>query len=434
MKQLFHKGSPAMNYRLPLAILIWPLLIPSLLAQDDNAAIERELQERVSDWQSHFNAHDAAKVAEQYAVDCDVLHDGQPRSSRSEMEVEYRKHFTDNPNVTTKLHNVKHRVLSGSLAIESGTWTESNHSAAGMATAGSYTCVYEKRDGTWVIVHERAWPIKDLPLTAKPTGELPTIGNYLWGDWHVSGSISGSEVRGSMSVRPTADGKAQFYEWEMERDGATKHGSAIGGIDPVTGSVMETAHAADGDHWVTRWEGEPLKGLSTAKGVRSGRLDGRPFLGAVTVERTSENRFTYRVGDNDQAVIDIVFERIEPSENLWSFLEGIWEFTGSDGATSSFRLERDKSGLAFVGSGNRFCGIFGMNASNREYPMLAMGIHEGEEYSTGNWKRNDDGSVAGNFTMFRPAGETEHSGLFEPIEDGYRYTIDGKNVNYLRRK
>ena len=134
------------------------------------------------------------------------------------------------------------------------------------------------------------------------------LGGYLHGDWTIVGKAQGEPVQGTMTVRPAAGGKSQFYRWTLKHPDEVRHGSAIGGIDPASGKVLE--HGFSGDsHWTNTYEEVLGDKVGRTTGRRVGTVRGQPFEGQITVERTSNDRFVYKVESNGNLVVDFVFER-----------------------------------------------------------------------------------------------------------------------------
>ena len=66
-----------------------------------------------------------------------------------------------------------------------------------------------------------------------------SLGTYLHGNWTIKGTVGEDEVSGNMLVSPAANGESQVYRWTVKYPDEIRHGSAIGGIDPESGKIVE---------------------------------------------------------------------------------------------------------------------------------------------------------------------------------------------------
>lgn len=124
-------------------------------AQDD---VLKELDSLQDRYIALFNSHDAKALAMEYSEDTNVVYtDGIHISSRKEMEASLTENFKKNPKVTTKLSILKRTLLAEHIVLEDGTWEEAGHSEPGLPTKGMFTTVFVKKNGKWLIVHDRAW-------------------------------------------------------------------------------------------------------------------------------------------------------------------------------------------------------------------------------------------------------------------------------------
>lgn len=161
-----------------VAVFFALALLSGVRAQEpiERAAIEEELDALAAQWEDAFNRHDAHKVALTYAQDCDVEHNFTKKSGRDVIEQWTVDYFRKNPQVQTKLVNVKRVILSSAAVVESGTWTEWNHTEQGLAQEGTYISTLVKSNATWEVVHERAF---------SKTSSFPTFFHkVVEGSWH----------------------------------------------------------------------------------------------------------------------------------------------------------------------------------------------------------------------------------------------------------
>ncbi len=177
-----------------------------------------------------------------------------------------------------------------------------------------------------------------------------TIGTYLHGNWAVKGTASGEEVTGSMYVRPAAEGESQIYRWTVKYPDEVRHGSAIGGIDPASGKLVEHGFGKD-FYWKSTYEEVLGDKVGRTTGTRVGTVRGESYEGSITVERTSKDTFHYKVESNGEVDADFVFTRVPPDldgeKAFKDYAElavgGTWTTT-IDGVTYEDTYERIQDG------------------------------------------------------------------------------------------
>ena len=122
------------------------------------ATDKKGLDESLEKWITSFNKHDATAVAKTYTEDTDLMGpDGTRFKGRAAVQKYYAEFFSKNPNVKSKISGVSRRVLAPGVIVEDGTWEERGHSEAGQPTKGLYCAILVKKNGEWIVVHERAW-------------------------------------------------------------------------------------------------------------------------------------------------------------------------------------------------------------------------------------------------------------------------------------
>jgi hypothetical protein len=123
-----------------------------------------------------------------------------------------------------------------------------------------------------------------------------------------------------------------------------------------------------------------------------------------------------------------------PDPSPWSFLAGTWTVDFPNGQAHEFTCELAKSKTCYVLASKIFQGTLGIDSSS-DKPMLALGYHPGMGYSVGHWKRESDTVLSGGFWIIDNDGKkTDHTGRWEKIADGYKYTIDDKDVLHWRKR
>ena len=102
-----------------------------------------------------FNKGDIKAMAATYAPDADFLSAAGKRvKGRAELEKYFAKGFAENKGLKLKHSDSSIRFLKPDVAIDVGTW-EITGRLGGKAAKGFYTAVWMKRDGKWVVVHDR---------------------------------------------------------------------------------------------------------------------------------------------------------------------------------------------------------------------------------------------------------------------------------------
>ena len=147
-----------MRRRLLTLACVVVLLAGSRATAQGTAEDNKSLDESLKAWITAFNKHDAKATAATYADDADLMDPkGERMKGREAIEKGLADFFSKNPNVTARLSDVSRRFLTADILVEDGTWEESGHSEVGRPTKGFYSSILMKRNGKWLVVHERAW-------------------------------------------------------------------------------------------------------------------------------------------------------------------------------------------------------------------------------------------------------------------------------------
>jgi uncharacterized protein (TIGR02246 family) len=130
----------------------------AVTAQQRTAEDEQGLNNALEIWVRAYNEHDAKALAQEYTEDADVMFpSGEKVKGREAVEKGFAASFSKNPNVRTRLSDVTRTSLTPDIVIEDGTWEESGLSDPSAPTKGYYTSVLVRRNGKWLVVHERGW-------------------------------------------------------------------------------------------------------------------------------------------------------------------------------------------------------------------------------------------------------------------------------------
>lgn len=279
------------NASLALALLLPFACFGGRAVGQDEAKILAEIAKLDDAWMADFNEHDASTLAKQYAEKCDVVHDGQVRSSRGEMEREFHNYFLENQLVTCTLTNLNHRVLSPTLVVESGTEVE-----VGVENSPpvhfDYTTIFEKRDDKWQIVYERAWK---NPRPASDKIDLETVktwSSFLDGEWDFV-LTQGETVEGTAKWTRRSDGELMTCVFSSDAGEAHE----LAGWRPESGQWTAQGYGAGGNHWTLEF----VKGdeQSMQANYRGRRDDGAVFEGDFVGRKVDENNYRWDATTKD---------------------------------------------------------------------------------------------------------------------------------------
>ena len=118
---------------------------------------EREIAQATDAWVEAYNSRDAARISALYAPD--ALFWGTRSTalaSRPEQIAAYFQESVRNPNLRVAVNERSSRVYS-QVGISAGVYTVTDlRDGQVVSTPGRFTFVFEKRAGTWVIVHHHS--------------------------------------------------------------------------------------------------------------------------------------------------------------------------------------------------------------------------------------------------------------------------------------
>lgn len=255
-------------------------------AQEPNEVL-KDLKETAQLWAGAFNEHDAQELSKLYAEKCDVVHGGQARSSRQEMEHEFHKYFLENPNVSCELRKQTWKVLSPTLVIESGEDFEVGLSKSAPMTF-DYTTIFEKRNGKWLAVYERSWEhAEERSADALDVKLIQDWTAYLDGEWTFE-LQSGGDYAGVAKWSRQADGKGISAKFTTGEDSARE----IATWYPDSNKWIARGSGTAGNHWELDFvEVTP----TTAKAIYSGRnMEGMLFKGTFVGTRLDANTYQWK--------------------------------------------------------------------------------------------------------------------------------------------
>jgi hypothetical protein len=147
-----------------------------------------------------------------------------------------------------------------------------------------------------------------LAACSTVTAQEVSIGTYLHGTWTITGTSGEEEVTGTMRVSPASAGLSQIYRWTVKSADGVKEGSAIGGIDPESGKIVEHGFGED-FYWKNTYEETLGDNVGRTTGKRIGMLRGERYEGNITVDRKSKDLFHFDVESDDGDDVHFVFTR-----------------------------------------------------------------------------------------------------------------------------
>jgi uncharacterized protein (TIGR02246 family) len=160
---------------------------------------EDDLQKRAEAFVEAFNKGDAKALAAFFTADADMVdQEGHHIDGRKAIEETYQKFFSQAKGAKLFIRIAKVRVAKPDLAFEDGT-TEVVY-PQGPPTAGRYSVVYTKQDGTWYITSVR----EAIAVPPNNVDRLQQLG-FLIGDW-----VEDVEKGGSAKASYTWDGNQNF--------------------------------------------------------------------------------------------------------------------------------------------------------------------------------------------------------------------------------
>jgi hypothetical protein len=254
-----------------------------------------------------------------------------------------------------------------------------------------------------------------------------SLGTYLHGNWTIKGMANGEEVSGNMFVRPAADGASQVYRWTVRYPDEVRTGSAIAGIDPETGKVVEHAFG-EGFYWKNTYDQVLGDGLGQATGTREGMVRGEKEDATISVDRTSTDQFHYKVESGGKTDVDFVFSRVVPGtdgeEAFKAYADlavgGTWTTT-IDGVTYEDTYTRIQDG-AFVMLTSKPAGdfpasisILGVDPVTKKFTW--WGFAADGTVSSGTSKQMRDGVWVGPFNGKGPKGEMTSRGRLTRVDE-----------------
>ena len=158
---------------------------------------------------------------------------------------------------------------------------------------------------------------KPIEQTAVPKEVHDTMG-YLAGFWKIEGTLDGTEMQGTLSVRWSMGNYCQVYNGRMWPKGErrnSKSATVLCGYDAEKDQAVETAYWSDGAHSVIRYNMSPrVVDTGTITGERIGEVAGEKIVGKVICERKGSDEFLWTVTEEDGTKTELRFQRAEPPQ------------------------------------------------------------------------------------------------------------------------
>ncbi len=254
------------------------------------------------------------------------------------------------------------------------------------------------------------------------------------GTWAITGTVGGEEVTGTMRVSPASGGQSQIYRWTVKSSDGVRQGSAIGGIDPESGKIVEHGFGED-FYWKNTYEEILGDAVGRTTGKRIGTLQGKHYEGNIAVERKSKGQFQYDVESDDGDEVHFVFTRVteesdgEEAFNAYADLAvgGTWTTT-IDGVTYEDKYERIQDGnfvmltSKAVGQFPASVTILGVDPVSKKFTW--WGFSADGTQSLGTSKQTKDGVWVGLLNSNGPQGAMNSRGRLTRVDsDTIKYEI-----------
>jgi uncharacterized protein (TIGR02246 family) len=144
------------------------LLVAGIIAQPVWAEPAEDVHARFEEWIRTFNSHDPDRLSQLYDQDARLLSTGgseKPLDGRETIRV-YFIPFTKRGDMVTFDHDDAVRVFDN-IAVETG-YYHFNIFPDGQPDVwvARYTFVFEKRNGSWMILHQHSSRVPNLTATA----------------------------------------------------------------------------------------------------------------------------------------------------------------------------------------------------------------------------------------------------------------------------
>jgi uncharacterized protein (TIGR02246 family) len=134
-----------------------PKQTPGFTAEQ-KVQINKELDAALAGWNQAFNARDAAAVAEFYDVNTDVIYeDNVHLRGRQALQERTEIKFKEEPDLRNSISDVERTILSPTTVIETGVWATTGAKDKSRPSRGRYACTLMKKEGEWLVVHDRSW-------------------------------------------------------------------------------------------------------------------------------------------------------------------------------------------------------------------------------------------------------------------------------------
>ena len=144
---------------------IWLISMFSIIVKadlEDYKELNAELDSFLSGWTEAYNKRDINALINKYDEKADVIYfDGVQRNGREGIKLYFEEQFCQYKDVTEIITDVNRNFLSPSIVIETGVWHRSGNSDPLAPTIGRYSCTLIKINGSWKIIHDRGWALKD---------------------------------------------------------------------------------------------------------------------------------------------------------------------------------------------------------------------------------------------------------------------------------
>ena len=275
---------------------------------EEYKALNVELDSFLKGWTEAYNKRDINALVNKYDEKADVIYfDGVQRNGREGMKIYFEEQFSQYKGVTESITDVNRKFLSPSIAIETGIWHRAGNTDPLAPTRGRYSCTLSKINGSWQIMHDRAWALKDFDsdgskLKAKA---IPAKCPWEWmlGDWTIERSDGTSAKVNWVKPRENAD---FLYGTWIESDASIVNDMTSWQSD--RGHLSSNGHGPDGSFVSVNFTHVELHKMNGTISKRDSK--GNILNGIIAIERVSPTESHTRIQTTDGKVLTEVLRAV----------------------------------------------------------------------------------------------------------------------------
>jgi uncharacterized protein (TIGR02246 family) len=287
---------------------------PAVPAKAVGAADQPAIQSLKSAFVAAYNAGKADAIAATFSDDGRITdEEGASIEGRKALTDRYTETFKDNPGASIELRSGKLRFLSPDVAIEEGeavvrdaekpavadaakqpaataqpgaAQPAAAQPAAAQPATSSYTAIFVKKDGRWLLSMLRDHPAPSTPAPT-PHERLQDL-KWMVGEWVEEGpdAISTSSCKW--------DDSGNFLVWKykvQDKNANASGGTTFIGWDPLTKQITSWVFDSEGGHGEASWSRlAEDQWMAKASGILS---DGRTASATQYIKRLGPDRASW---------------------------------------------------------------------------------------------------------------------------------------------